>query len=279
MNMAIAKKQIDQAVEYIRTKVSQEYPVGIILGTGLQGLTESMQIVESVPYQKIPGFVNPTVEMHGGELLFARLAGKHVVCMKGRFHFYEGYSMDQITFPVRVMRALGAKTLIVSNVAGTVQPDFRAGSLMMIEDHINLLGQNPLIGPNDESLGPRWPDMSDPYTKELREIALQAAKEAGIHLHEGVYACMSGPNLETRAEYRMLQRIGADVIGMSTVPEVITAVHAGMSVLGFSVITDECYPDSLEPAELQKILAHAAAAEPLLVQIITGVLRKIGHSK
>jgi purine-nucleoside phosphorylase len=208
-------------------------------------------------------------------LLCGRLAGKTVIAMQGRFHRYEGYTLQQVTFPVRVLRALGAGTLVVSNACGGMNPLWRAGDLMLIADHINLLGDNPLTGPNDDRLGPRFPDMSDAYDARLRELARAVALQRGISLHEGVYVAVSGPNLETRAEYRLLRAIGADVVGMSTVPEVIVAVHAGMRVLGVSIITDMCLPDNLEPATVEKIIAVANGAEPKLTQLVVGVLEHL----
>jgi purine-nucleoside phosphorylase len=208
-------------------------------------------------------------------LLCGTLGGRTVIAMQGRFHRYEGYSLQQVTFPVRVLRALGAKTLLVSNACGGMHPLWAPGDLMLIADHINLLGDNPLVGPNDDALGPRFPDMSAPYDAGLRSIAREVARQAGITLREGVYAAVPGPNLETRAEYRMLRTMGADAVGMSTVPEVIVAVHAGMRVLGVSIITDQCLPDALEPATLDRILAVANAAEPNLTTLLRGVLEQL----
>ncbi|HEX4469539.1 MAG TPA: purine-nucleoside phosphorylase, partial [Gemmatimonadaceae bacterium] len=222
-----------------------------------------------------PYFPLSTVESHAGRLLCGTLAGKTVVAMQGRFHRYEGYSLQQVTFPVRVLHALGAKTLAVSNACGGMHPLWRAGDLMLIADHINLLGDNPLVGPNDDRLGPRFPDMSEAYDASLRAVAREVALERGIELREGVYVAVSGPNLETRAEYRFLRAIGADVVGMSTVPEVIVAKHAGMRVLGLSIITDMCLPDHLEPATVEKIIAVANRAEPQLTQLVTGVLERL----
>ncbi len=249
--------------------------VAVILGTGLGALGEAIAIESAVDYADIPGFPLSTVESHNGRLLLGTLGGRRVAAMQGRFHRYEGYSLQQVTFPVRVLHALGAKTLVVSNACGGMRADWRAGDLMLIADHINLLGDSPLIGANDDSLGPRFPDMSEPYDESLRAIARAVAVERGITLREGVYVAVAGPNLETRAEYRMLRTIGADVVGMSTVPEVIVAKHAGMRVLGFSMITDMCLPDALEPATLDKILAVARAAEPNLTALVRGVMERI----
>jgi purine-nucleoside phosphorylase len=234
-----------------------------------------MQVEATVDYADIPFFPLSTVESHTGRLLCGTLAGRTVVAMQGRFHRYEGYSLQQVTFPIRVLRALGAEILIVSNACGGMRADWAPGDLMLIADHINLLGDNPLIGINDAALGPRFPDMSDPYDGELRRLAHQVAVDRGFPLREGVYVAVPGPNLETRAEYRFLRGIGADVVGMSTVPEVIVAVHGGMRVLGVSVLTDQCLPDTLQPASLEQILAVAAAAEPRLTALVTGVVERI----
>jgi purine-nucleoside phosphorylase len=250
--------------------------IAIILGTGLGALGEAISVDATVEYAEIPGFPLSTVESHSGRLLLGTLGGRRVIAMQGRFHRYEGYSLQQVTFPVRVLHELGARTLVVSNACGGMRADWKAGDIMLIADHINLLGDSPLIGPNDDSLGPRFPDMSEPYDESLRVLARAVAKERGITLREGVYVAVAGPNLETRAEYRMLRTCGADVVGMSTVPEVIVAKHAGMRVLGFSMITDMCLPDSLEPATLDKILAVARAAEPNLTALVRGVMERIG---
>jgi purine-nucleoside phosphorylase len=249
--------------------------VAIILGTGLGALGEAITVEAAVEYADIPGFPLSTVESHSGRLLLGTLGGKRVAAMQGRFHRYEGYSLQQVTFPVRVLRELGARTLVVSNACGCMRADWNAGDIMLIADHINLLGDSPLIGANDDALGPRFPDMSEPYDESLRAIARAVASGRGIMLREGVYVAVAGPNLETRAEYRMLRTCGADVVGMSTVPEVIVAKHAGMRVLGFSMITDMCLPDSLEPATLDKILAVARAAEPNLTALVRGVMERI----
>lgn len=268
---------IATAVEAIRTHSSLQPSVAIILGTGLGGLTETIAIEATIPYEQIPGFVSSTVEGHAGRLLLGRLSGVPVVAMQGRFHLYEGYDLAQVTFPVRVMRALGASILSVSNACGGINERLPAGSVMLIEDHINLLGSSPLTGPNHDSLGPRWPDMSEPYDRSLMDLAEEVALDLRIPLRRGVYACLSGPQLETRAEYRMLRTIGADAIGMSTVPEVIVAVHAGMRVIGLSVVTDDCVPERLVKADIGKIIAHAKAGEALLTPILAGVIGKLGQ--
>ena len=249
--------------------------VGIILGTGLGALGEEIEKEAVIPYDQIPNFQVSTVESHVGRLIFGKLSQKNIVAMQGRFHYYEGYSMKQITFPVRIMKALGATTLLVSNACGGMNPLFVPGDIMIITDHINLLGDNPLIGENDNSLGPRFPDMSEPYSKELCHLAERIALEEGIRVQQGVYVAVSGPNLETRAEYRFLRAIGADVVGMSTIPEVIVAVHSSMRVLGLSVVTDACLPDALKPVNIQEILKIAAEAEPKLTLLMKRVVEKI----
>ena len=270
-----SRESIDRAVEEIRQVCDLVPDASLILGTGLGGLAKEIDCAAQISYSEIPGFPVSTVESHAGRLLLGTLGDRNVVAMQGRFHLYEGYSMQQITFPVRVMRALGADKLVVSNACGGMNPFWSAGDLMLIADHINLLGDNPLIGPNDESLGPRFPDMSAPFDPELRKIARSVAQDLKITLREGVYVAVTGPNLETPAEYRFLRGIGADVVGMSTVPEVIVAVHGGMRVLGVSIITDECFPDALEPANVERIIATAQKAEPDLTRLVTGVLERM----
>lgn len=266
---------IQEAKRYIEGKSGIKPEYGIILGTGLGALADSIKPEKILSYTDIPHFPRSTVESHAGKLILGTLSGKNVIAMQGRFHYYEGYSMQQIVLPVRVMKFLGVHTLIVSNACGGINPLFAPGSIMVINDHINLLGDNPLIGPNDNRIGPRYPDMSEPYNRELIALTLKIALENGLRVEQGVYASMSGPSLETRAEYRMLRIIGADVIGMSTVPEVIAAVHAGLKVLGLSVVTDACLPDALEPVDIDRIIATAAAAEPKLVKLIEKVLEKL----
>lgn len=266
---------IQETKRFISRKTKIKPQFGIILGTGLGRLANSIKKETVIPYEEIPHFPVSTVETHAGKLIFGTISGKPVVAMQGRFHFYEGYSMQQIVFPVRVMKALGVKTLIVSNACGGINPLFPPGTIMAITDHINLLPGNPLIGKNDDRIGIRFPDMSEPYSNALIALAEKVAVENKIRIEKGVYAAMTGPSLETRAEYRMLKILGADVIGMSTVPEVIAAVHAGLKVLGFSVITDSCLPDALEPAELSKIIAVADKAEPKLVKLIEKILAAV----
>jgi len=269
------KDAINQAVELIRVKTKFVPQIGIILGTGLGSLAEGIRSEAKISYKEIPFFPVSTVESHAGWLIFGELSGKKVVAMQGRFHYYEGYDMKQITFPVRVMKALGAKILVVSNACGGLNPLFEAGGIMVITDHINLLGSNPLFGPNDDSLGPRFPDMYACYDPELISLAEKVALDLGIKLQKGVYVAVAGPNLETAAEYRFLRIIGADVVGMSTVPEVIVARHQDMKVLGFSLITDMGLPDALKPCNLAEILKTAAKAEPLLKKIMTRVVEEM----
>jgi purine-nucleoside phosphorylase len=266
---------IERATAAIRARFDMRPDAAIILGTGLGKLAVEVDAHAVIDYADIPGFPLSTVESHSGRLLCGTLGGKTVVAMQGRFHRYEGYTLQQVTFPVRVMRALGAETLIVSNACGGLNPLWSAGDLMLIADHINLLGDSPLIGPNDDRLGPRFPDLSAPYDSALRDLARVVAADTKVTLREGVYVAVAGPNLETRAEYRFLRAIGADVVGMSTVPEVIVAIHAGMRVLGLSIITDMCLPDALEPATVERIIAVANRAEPSLTQLVRGVLERM----
>ena len=273
--MSVLRPMIDEAVRYLRTRTAMQPPIGIILGTGLGGLVREIRAEVVVEYEDIPHFPVSTVESHHGRLIFGTLAGKQVAVMQGRFHFYEGYSLQQVTFPVRVMKALGVSTLLISNAAGGMNPHFSRGDLMVITDHINLLGGNPLIGPNDESLGPRFPDMSEPYDRGLQKLAEDVALDLKVRLQRGVFVAVPGPNLETRAEYRFLRLIGADAVGMSTVPENIVAIHSGMRVLGMSIITDECFPDALQPANVDEIIAVAMAAEPTLTAIMKGVVERL----
>lgn len=266
--------QIEQAAETIRSRWSARPRVGVVLGTGLGTLAGEIETHAALDYASIPHFPRSTVATHTGQLVCGTLCGLPVVAMEGRFHAYEGYSHRQITFPIRVMRALGAETLIVSNAAGGLNPRYSLGDIVAIDDHINLMGGNPLVGVNDDRLGPRFPDMSRPYDPELNDRALEAARRENIVAHRGVYAAVAGPNLETRAEYRCLRALGADLVGMSTVPEVIVAVHGGMRVLGLSIVTDLCFPDDLEPADIERIIATAAAAEPKLRRIVLGVLER-----
>jgi purine-nucleoside phosphorylase len=268
-------ERVERAADVVRARFGRTPDAAVILGTGLGALASGISVEATIDYRDIPGFPLSTVESHAGRLLCGTLAGKTVVAMQGRFHRYEGYSLSQVTFPVRVLRALGAETLVVSNACGGMHPLWAPGDLMLIADHINLLGDNPLIGPNDDRLGPRFPDMSEPYDRGLRTMARAVALDHAITLREGVYVAVPGPNLETRAEYRYLRGIGADVVGMSTVPEVIVAIHGGMRVLGISIITDLCLPDALEPASVEKIIAVAGRAEPNLTTLVCGVMERL----
>ena len=267
--------QIEEATQAIR-RVWQGTPkIGLILGTGLGGLAEQIEQQATIPYGEIPHFPISTVQSHAGRLVCGTLRGTPIVAMEGRFHYYEGYSLQQVTFPVRVMKNLGAEILLVTNAAGGINPQLELSDIVVIEDHINLMPDNPLRGVNDDRLGPRWPDLCEPYTQSLIQTARKSALELGIHTHKGVFVAVSGPNLETRAEYRMLKSMGADVVGMSTVPEVLVAVHAGMKVLGFSVVTDLCLPDHLEPVDIAKILANAASGGEKLAKLIPRVIEQL----
>ena len=267
--------RVERAADVVRKHTKVRPEVGIILGTGLGGLADEIEGAVAIPYQEIPGFPLSTVESHAGRLLIGRMGSRAVVAMQGRFHRYEGYDLAEVTFPVRVLRALGAGTLIVSNACGGMNPLWAPGDLVLLSDHINLLGDNPLVGLNDERLGPRFPDMSEPYDSGLRALARTAALELGLVLREGVYVAVPGPSLETRAEYRMLRAMGADVVGMSTVPEIIVAAHSGMRALGISIITDQCLPDALEPADIGRIIATAAKAEPALTRLIGSIVGRL----
>ena len=273
--MSSAFEMIQEATRAIEKRYALAPEIGIILGTGLGRLADAIDTATVIPYEEIPHFPLSTVEHHAGKLILGSLAGKTVMAMQGRFHFYEGYTPQQIAFPVRVMKFMKVKTLIVSNACGGINPLYGPGTIMVITDHINLLPGNPLIGPNDPRIGPRFPDMSEPYTRTLIELASRVAMENTIRIERGVYAAMTGPSLETRAEYRMLKTLGADAIGMSTVPEVIAAVHAGMQVLGLSVVTDSCLPDALEPADINTIIDTANQAEPSLVTLIRKVIAQL----
>ncbi len=268
-----------ETIERAAARVRESWPhtpdVAVILGTGLGRLAAAVERPTIIDYPDIPDFPRSTVESHAGRLICGTLGGRRVAAMQGRLHRYEGYTLQQVTFPVRVLRALGASRLIVSNACGTVRSEWQPGELMLIADHINLLGDNPLIGPNDDRLGPRFPDMSQPYDESLRALAREVARTGNFTLREGVYAAVSGPNLETRAEYAMLRTMGADVVGMSTVPEVIVAVHGGMRVLGISIITDRAVPETLEATTLEQIVAAANAAEPTLTALVRGVINRL----
>jgi purine-nucleoside phosphorylase len=271
-------KAIEEARDFLAPKLGLNPEVGIILGTGLGQFASAMKGSTSIPYGDIPNFPVASVETHAGELVAGSLAGRPTAVMNGRAHFYEGYSMRDVTFPVRVLRALGVRILIVTNAAGGMNPAYEAGDIVLTMDHINLMGDNPLLGVNDETLGPRFPDMSEPYDRELIALARETALEEKIPLREGVFAGVAGPNLETRAEYRFLRWAGADLVGMSLVPETIVAVHGGMRVLAFAVVTDICFPDALEPIDVPKTLATAARAEPVLTRLVTQVIKRLPPS-
>lgn len=273
--MSSLKQQIKEAVKAIRAIDKTKPKIGVILGTGLGALTKSIKISSRIYYENIPHFPTSTVDTHAGELILGTLSGKNIIALSGRFHYYEGHSMQEVTFPVRVAKALGINTLIVSNACGGLNPQFDTGDIMVIEDHINFMGDNPLIGENDDTLGPRFPDMCEPYTRKLIALAEQVAVENKIALKKGVYLACTGPNLETRAEYRMMQIMGADVVGMSTVPEVIVAVHCGLKVLGLSIITDKCMPDALAPINIDHIIAVAHEAEPKLTKIVRDCIKQM----
>ncbi|PLX32612.1 MAG: purine-nucleoside phosphorylase [Ignavibacteria bacterium] len=273
--MTELRTSMNEALAHIRTHTKATPRVGIILGTGLGGLVDEINVDTVLDYGDIPHFPVSTVESHDGKLIFGTLNGISVVAMQGRFHYYEGYSLKQVTFPVRVMHALGVRDLLISNAAGGMNPTFRRGDIMVIWDHINLIGDNPLIGPNDDELGPRFPDMSEAYSESYIALAEEVALEERIPLKKGVFVAVAGPNLETRAEYRFLRGIGADVVGMSTVPENIVAVHMGMRVLAFSIITDECFPDALEPVDVPAIIKTANETEPKLRALMKGVVARL----
>jgi len=264
-----------ETMEYIRRYYQENVEVGIVLGTGLGGLAEKIEKELQLAYNFIPHFPISTVESHFGRLIFGTLGGKKVLAMQGRFHYYEGYTMYQITYPIRIMKLLGAHTLLLSNAAGAVNLTYKLGDLMIIRDHINLLPENPLRGINLDQFGPRFPDMSQPYDRTLIAKAHKIAQDLGISLREGVYAAVPGPNLETAAEYRYLRIIGADVVGMSTVPECIIANHMGMRVFAMSIVTDIGDPDNLKPVSLEEIIHVSSQAEPKLTQIFTELLRSL----
>jgi len=270
------RRRTEEAASAIRARSRANPRVGIILGTGLGGLATQIESAQATPYAEIPHFPISTVETHAGQLVLGTLQGVAVVAMEGRFHFYEGYSMQEVTFPVRVMRRLGIEILIVTNASGGMNPHFELADVVIIEDHINLMGDNPLRGANDDELGPRFPDMAQPYDRSLMALAQKTALELGIPCRKGVFVAVAGPCLETRAEYRMLRGMGADLVGMSTVPEVIVAVHAGLRVLGFSIVTDVCLPDALEPVDIRQIIEIAGRGGERLSRLIPRLLEQLG---
>jgi purine-nucleoside phosphorylase len=270
--------QIRDAGDFVRSRTTVWPEVGIILGTGLGDFAAALDTASVIPYREIPDFPVSTVESHAGELHLGRLAGRPVAVMKGRVHYYEGYTMRQVAFPVRVLRELGCKTLIVTNAVGGMDPEMSPGTIVVTTDHINLMGDNPLIGENDDTLGPRFPDMSQPYDRGLVRLAERVAIEQGWALSRAVFVAVAGPNLETAAEYRFLRGIGADVVGMSLVPENLVAVHGGQRVLAFNVVTDACLPDNLHPVDIPEILRVAAGAAPRLIRLVTEVVRRLDEA-
>lgn len=269
------RAQIEEAAAAVRKRTRVKPQVGIILGTGLGDFADALTVDAVVPYADIPHFPVSTVESHAGELHLGTLAGRPVAVLKGRAHYYEGYRMQQVAFPVRVLRALGCDTLVITNAVGGMNPDMPAGTIVVTTDHINLMGDSPLIGPNDDTLGPRFPDMSEPYSRRLIELAERVALEQQIRIQRGVFVAVHGPNLETAAEYRFLRNIGADVVGMSLVPENLVAVHGGQKVLAFNIVTDECLPDRLEPVDIPRILSVAGRVAPTLTRLVTEVVRRL----
>ena len=271
--------QIQEAAEFVRARSRTRPEAGVILGTGLGRLAGALEVEATIPYRDIPHFPVSTVESHAGELALGTLAGRKTAVLKGRTHCYEGYTMQQVAFPVRVLKALGCGTLVITNACGGMNPDFPPGTIVGVSDHINLMGGNPLIGENDDTLGPRFPDMSEPYDRELLALAHRVAGEQGVRLPAGVFVAVAGPNLETAAEYRFLRKIGADIVGMSLVPETLVAVHGGQRVLALSVVTDSCNPEALQPVSIPEILAVAAKAAPSLVRLVTGVVARLDEAR
>lgn len=268
-------EKVKRATAYIEERIKAKPKFAVVLGSGLGGIADTIQEPVVVKYSEIPGFPVSTAPGHKGELIFGKIYGKDVVAMNGRFHYYEGYSMKEVTFPIRVFQLLGVKYLFITNAAGGLNPEFDVGVPMIITDHINFMGDNPLIGPNVEEWGPRFPDMSEPYSKELSKLAYEVAKEEGIKIYEGVYVAVAGPNFETPAELRMLRHLGADAVGMSTVPEVIVANHGGIKVLGISAITDRAVPDDLKPLTAEEVLEIAEKTGQKIAKIISKVLKRV----
>ncbi len=269
------KEQLSEALEYIRRHYQKSPEIGIVLGTGLGGLVDEIEVEKTLAYNFIPHFPISTVESHFGRLIFGTIGAKEVVAMQGRFHYYEGYSMKEITFPIRILNMLGVKTLLLSNAAGALNPEYHKGDLMIIDDHINLQTENPLAGPNLKDFGPRFPDMSEPYDPDLIRRAEQIATTSGSRVHTGVYLAVTGPSLETRAEYRYMRMIGADVVGMSTVPEVIVARHMALRCFAISVVTDECDPGRLKPFDIEEIIQVAGKAEPTLTRLLKQLIQEL----
>jgi purine-nucleoside phosphorylase len=272
------RRDLAAAVEFVRARSSHEPAIGLVLGTGLGALGSAMDVAAELAVAEIPHMPAATVDSHAGKLLLGTLAGQPIAALQGRYHHYEGHTLQQVTLPIRLLHGLGARTLVLSSASGGLNPLWDAGDIVMLSDHINLMGGNPLVGPNLDELGPRFPDMSAPYDGALQALAERVALELGIRLHRGVYAAVAGPNLETRAEYRMLRTLGADLVGMSTVPEVIVARHMSMRVLALSVVTDVCLPDALEPTDLETIIGVATRAEPVLAQLLGAVLERFDEA-
>ena len=268
-------KQINETVEFLKSKGIVAPELGIVLGTGLGNLATKIEVDLTLDYENIPNFPVSTVEQHKGKLIYGKLGGKQVLAMQGRFHYYEGYTMEETVFPIRVMKLLGIKHLLISNASGAINLDFKKGDLMLITDHVNLFPSNPLMGQNEESLGTRFPDMSEPYSKVLNNKLREVAIEKNLTLREGVYITAQGPMLETPAEYRMLKVLGADAVGMSTIPEVIAANHMGLPCCAVSVLTDECDPDNLKPVDISEIIAVAGKAELKLTELFVGLIEKM----
>ncbi len=268
-------EKIQDAVEYLRLQGVSEPETGIVLGTGLGKLGDEIEVEVTVPYSDIPHFPEATVEFHAGELIYGKLEGRKVIAMKGRFHYYEGWSMQEIVLPIRVMKLLGIKELLISNAGGAMNLEMKKGELMLLTDHINLLPDNPLIGPNIDELGERFVDMSEPYDRLMNEALKELASKKGIRLHEGVYVAAQGPMLETAAEYRYMRSIGADVVGMSTVPEVIACRHMGLPCSAVTVITDECDPDDLSPIDIDEVIEMAGKAEKDLIELYRGLIGRM----
>jgi purine-nucleoside phosphorylase len=272
-------KRIEEAAAAVRARTRVRPETGVILGSGLGDFADALELETVLPFAEIPHFPVSTVESHAGELHLGRLAGRPVAVMKGRVHYYEGYTMREVAFPVRVLRALGCATLVITNAVGGMNPDMPPGSIVVTTDHINLMGDNPLVGPNDDELGPRFPDMSEPYARALVALAERVALDLGVPLQRGVLVAVPGPNLETAAEYRFLRAAGADIVGMSLVPENLAAVHGGQRVLAFNVVTDACLPDTLKAASIPEILAVAGRAAPTLIRLVTEVVRRLGDEQ
>jgi len=269
------RTRMEAAVDFLRGRTTVRPKAAVVLGTGLGSLPDAFRVEASVPYEEIPNFPISAVESHANELVFGTLAGLPAVFMRGRIHYYEGFTMQEVTFPIRVLRGLGAEVLVITAAVGGMNPTYSLGDIVVVADHINLMGDNPLIGPNDEALGPRFPDMSEPYDLGLQAILSKVALEERIPIRPGVLVCVAGPNLETRAEYRFLRWCGADAVGMSIVPENLVAVHGGMKVAALTVVTDLCFPDALEPVDVSRIVATAAQAAPGLSKLVTGLLSRL----